>query len=294
MKLETTALAVGLVLALGAAAAADRVLATLPGRDVITTADLAAEIGRLPPPAQAIAGSRPIELVRLTQTIALRRELARRAEAGALDQEPRIAEALRVARERILADAMLDRAEGAPPPAALLESLARNEYDAAPEKFDIPEQVRASHILVSLKACDAEGKARELLARARQPGADFAALARENSDDPGTAARGGDLGFFQRGRMKREFEEAAFALKQPGDLSGVVKTEFGYHIIRLDERKLAKRQSFEAVRDELAKRIAQRELRTRRQLLADQITDTIQFDREAIQEVAAGGGLRPK
>jgi peptidyl-prolyl cis-trans isomerase C len=292
MKPILIALTAGLLVA-GVSTAADRTLATLPGGVAITTADLAAEIGRLPPPAQAIAATRPAEVARLTQNIALRRELARRAEAEALDRDPKIIEALRAARERILAEAMLDRAEGAPPLPAVLERLARNEYDAAPEKFDTPEQVRASHILVSSRTCDAEAKARELLARARQPGADFAALARENSDDPGSAARGGDLGSFPRGRMKREFEEAAFALKQPGDLSDVVKTDSGYHIIRLDERKPAQRQPFEAAREELVKRIAQREMRSRRQQFADQVTETIKFDREAIQEVAAGGGLKP-
>lgn len=187
------------------------------------------------------------------------------------------------------------RAEGAAADRAALERLARNQYDAEPQKFDTPEQVRVRHILVSAKACEPEAKARELLAKARQPGTDFAALAKENSDDPGSAARGGDLGFFARGQMTAAFEKAAFALKQPGDLSEVVKTEFGYHVIRLEERKAAERQPFEAVRDNLVKGLAESESRARRQVVLDQITAAIQFDRDAIEAVAAGGsgGAKP-
>jgi peptidyl-prolyl cis-trans isomerase C len=272
----------------GGAFADGRTLVVLPGV-VVTSDDVADEVSRLPPPAQATALSRPAELARISQNIALRRELTRRGEAAGLAQDAKVAAALRAARERILSEAMLERAEGAPPEGTVLERVARNEYDAAPEKFDSPEQVRVRHILVSAKACDAEVKARDLLALAKQPGADFAALAGAHSDDPASAGRGGDLGFFARGRMKPEFETAAFALKQPGDLSDIVKTEFGYHVIRLEERKPAQRQPFEAVRADLVKRIAQREAKNRRQLLIDEISGQIQFDREAIEAMAAGG-----
>lgn len=274
---------------------ADRVVASVPGGATVTTDELRSELLRLTPQAQAQLLGRATEVMRVAQTLVVRSELARRAEAEGLQNDPKVAAALRAARERVLSEAAMARAEGAAPDRTALERLARNQYDAAPQKFDTPEQVRVRHILVSAKACEPQAKARELLAKAKQPGADFAALAQANSDDPASADRGGDLGFFARGRMAAAFEDAAFALKQPGELSEVVKTEFGYHVIRLEERKPAARQPFEAVRDSLVKSLAESESRARRQAVVDQITAAAQFDREAIESlVASGGGSTPK
>jgi peptidyl-prolyl cis-trans isomerase C len=272
---------------------ADRVVASIPGGASVTEDDVMADVHRLPPPAQAQLLGRPPELARFSQNLLTRRELARRAEAQGLLNDPKVAAALRAAQERVLSEAALDRAAGEPPDRATLERLARNQYDADPKKFDTPEQVRVRHVLISAKACEAEAKAREILAKASQPGADFAALAKANSDDPGSASRGGDLGFVARGRMVPAFEAAAFALKQPGDLSDVVKTDFGFHVIRLEERKPAERKPFEAVRDDLVKSIAQSEERSRRQVLLDQIGGSIQFNREAIDAMVAGGAPKP-
>jgi peptidyl-prolyl cis-trans isomerase C len=288
-----------LLLVLGAALplahAADRVVASLAGGASITEEDVLSDLRRLPPQGQAQVLGRPLEVARFSQNLLVRRELARRAEAEGLQDDPKVAAALRAARERVLYEAALDRADGPPLDRATLERLARNQYDADPKKFDNPEQVRVRHILVSAKSCEAEAKAKDLLAQARQPGADFAALAQANSDDAGSAPRGGDLGFVARGRMVPAFEAAAFALQQPGDFSGVVKTDFGYHVIRLEERKPAERQAFEAVREDLMKSIAQSEARSRRQTMIDQITAGIQFDRDAIEAlVASGDSAKPK
>ena len=134
------------------------------------------------------------------------------------------------------------------------------------ERFTEPEQVRARHILVKLdpgateeaKAA-ARKKADDLLARA-QKGEDFAALAKKNSDDPGSATKGGDLGFFPRGRMAPAFEAAAFAL-EPGAVSEVIETPFGFHVIKLEEHREAAQKPLDAVRDEIT-----RKLRTERAL----------------------------
>lgn len=278
-----------LIVASPLAQGADRVVASIPGGASLTAEDVMSDVRRLAPQAQAQVLGRPADVVRLSQNLLTRRELARRAEAEGLQNDPKVAAALRAARERVLSEAALEKAEGTPPDRATLERLARNQYDADPKKFDMPEQVHVRHILISAKACEAEAKARDLLARAKQPGADFAALAQANSDDPGSASRGGDLGPFARGKMVPAFEQAAFALKQPGDLSDVVKTDFGYHVIRLEERKPAVRQPFEAVRDDLVKSIAQSEARARRQLVLDQIGATIQFDRDALEALVSSG-----
>ena len=114
-------------------------------------------------------------------------------------------------------------------------------YTGNKDKFESPEQARARHILVSVeeKADDktrqaGKAKADGLMAQLKG-GADFEELARKNSDCP-SAPQGGDLGFFGHGQMVPEFDAAAFALK-PGELSPVVTTKFGYHIIKLEEKK---------------------------------------------------------
>src|SRR2546427_5969725 len=125
------------------------------------------------------------------------------------------------------------------------------------DKFTEPEEVRARHILVKTAAdagADAKAaarkKAEELLAKVKA-GADFAALAKERSEDAGSAANGGDLGLFTRGRMTPAFEEAAFAL-QGGGLSDVVETPFGFHVIKVEEHRPGGAKPLETVHDEIA------------------------------------------
>ncbi|HXW06730.1 MAG TPA: peptidylprolyl isomerase [Vicinamibacterales bacterium] len=128
---------------------------------------------------------------------------------------------------------------------------AREFYDRNPDKFQRGEAVRASHILIMVdKAADeaARTAAREKIEaihKQAKAGEDFAALARQHSQD-GSASAGGDLDFFGRGRMVPEFDQAAFAL-QPGEISDVVTTEFGYHVIKVTDRKAASAVPLEEV-----------------------------------------------
>jgi peptidyl-prolyl cis-trans isomerase D len=124
------------------------------------------------------------------------------------------------------------------------------------ERWSEPEQVRARHLLVKAAPTDSEAqkaaarkKAEGFLAEAKG-GADFAALAKKHSADEGTAPKGGDLGFFGRGRMAPTFEEAAFAL-EAGQLSGVIETPFGFHVIKVEERRPAGTKPLDAVRVEI-------------------------------------------
>jgi peptidyl-prolyl cis-trans isomerase C len=141
----------------------------------------------------------------------------------------------------------------------ITEEDAREYYLENQQDFEIPEQVRASHILIMPDTSDpnvdpdeakaaAKAKAEALLKQIRS-GADFAELAKANSDCP-SASRGGDLGFFARGRMVPAFEQAAFAMKV-GQVSDVVETKFGYHIIKVTDRKEAGTKTFEEVKDAL-------------------------------------------
>jgi peptidyl-prolyl cis-trans isomerase C len=267
--------------------AAATALVTATGGVNVTGDDVVAEAAqRIAPEVRAQLLSQPADAAQLAIGIAARRLLAVEAEQSQLDKDPRIAAQLRLARERILAEARLERIEGDKPDRAALERLALAEYRAQPEKFRTPEEVRVRHILIDARSCEAEKRIGELLLQARAPGADFAALAREHSQDPGSAKRGGDLGFFPAGRMAPEFDKAAFALKNPGEVSDAVKTKFGWHIIRLEERRPAGQQPFEKVRDSIVEDLATRESRNRRTLATEALMKGIQVDKAAVEAFA--------
>src|SRR5687768_11592604 len=117
---------------------------------------------------------------------------------------------------------------------------AERSYNEQLGKYTTPEQIRASHILLTTEGKDeasVRAQAEQILKEAKA-GGDFAALAKKYSQDETNAAQGGDLDYFGRGRMVGAFETAAFALK-PGEVSDLVKTEFGYHIIKLTDKKEA-------------------------------------------------------
>jgi peptidyl-prolyl cis-trans isomerase D len=137
------------------------------------------------------------------------------------------------------------------------EADARKLYEERSDLYDVPEQTRARHILLRLEqdatpeeVAEVEERARAVLERLRA-GEEFAVVAQETSEDEGSKANGGDLGFFQRGQMVRAFDEAAFSL-EPGTLSEPVRSEHGFHVIRVEERKAAEHRSFEQVRGDLA------------------------------------------
>ena len=126
-------------------------------------------------------------------------------------------------------------------------------YKNNPDKFVEPERVRASHILIAAAEnadaatkAQAKAKAQQIL-KDLKAGKDFAALARQHSQDPGSAVNGGDLGFFPQGQMVGPFNDAAFSLK-PGATSDLVETQFGYHIIRVAEKQPSRTAPLEEMR----------------------------------------------
>lgn len=129
-------------------------------------------------------------------------------------------------------------------------------YAKNPDQFKQPERVRASHILITVpKGADAAAKtqARDKAAsilKDAKAGKDFAALAKEHSQDPGSAQNGGDLGFFQQGQMVGPFNDAAFGLA-PGTISDLIETEFGFHIIKVAEKQAPRLVPLEEIRPRL-------------------------------------------
>ena len=223
----------------------------------VTQSELEAMVNEVVPPAQrASFWSQPQTVDRFARSLYNQRALSQQALAGGVDKTRAGAEYLELVRERALSKLWLDqKVQGAAPDPKAVAEFARSEYRAHPERFAIPEQVQVRHILLPLAPDGSDdaavkAKADELMAELRK-GADFAKLALENSSDKASAQRGGDLGFFGRGKMLAEFENAAFGLKKPGELAGPVKTKYGYHIIELEARKPASAQKFEDVAPEL-------------------------------------------
>jgi peptidyl-prolyl cis-trans isomerase D len=137
------------------------------------------------------------------------------------------------------------------------EADLKTYYEQNAATLGSKEERRASHILIaspkSAAAAErekAKARAEELLAQVRKAPATFADVAKKNSQDPGSAAQGGDLDFFTRGAMTKTFEDAAFALKK-GEISPVVESEFGYHIIQLTDVKTPKQRSYEELKPEI-------------------------------------------
>jgi peptidyl-prolyl cis-trans isomerase C len=135
--------------------------------------------------------------------------------------------------------------------ATVTEVEAKKIYDEQVGKVAPQEEVRARHILVGTKE-----EAQEVIELVRR-GDDFGEVAKEKSKDKGSGAQGGDLGFFARGQMVKPFEEAAFSLK-PGDLSEPVESQFGWHVIKVEEVRKKPLPTFESVKDRIVASMLQR------------------------------------
>jgi len=144
---------------------------------------------------------------------------------------------------------------------------AKAYYDQHPQEMQKPEEIRASHILVRLPQGTTDdqkkvAKARiDEAAKKAKAGEDFAALAKTYSQDPGSAEQGGDLGFFAKGKMVPAFDAAAFALKV-GQISDVIETQFGYHVIKVTDRHDAKTAGYDEIGERLKSFLKQRQART--------------------------------
>jgi peptidyl-prolyl cis-trans isomerase D len=131
-------------------------------------------------------------------------------------------------------------------------------YNQNISQYQTPEQIRASHILFQTQGKDEAAvrkQAEDVLKQAKAPGADFAALAKKYSEDEGSKVNGGDLDYFGRGKMVPEFETAAFAM-QPGQISDLVKSQFGFHIIKLVDKRAAVTRPLDEVRAEIQQQLA--------------------------------------
>ncbi len=173
--------------------------------------------------------------------------LVAEARKSGLDKDPAVQHQMAAAEDRALQTAMLSKEVGP----TITDDAVRARYDQEYAGKPGEEEVHARHILV-----DTEAEAKKIIADLKG-GADFAALAKQYSKDPGGAKDGGDLGFFKKDEMVPEFADAAFAMK-PGDVSQApVHSQFGWHVIKVEERRKAEPPSFDQAKDELRQKMIQ-------------------------------------
>lgn len=210
------------------------------------------------------------------------RLMAQAGDAAGLDETEIYRQRLAYYRHKVLKDLYLEHAVRA----RATEQRAREIYEEQAALFEPEIEVRASHILVP-----SEEAARDILQRLEQ-GEDFADLASSLSQDSGSAAKGGDLGYFTRDRMVEPFADAAFAL-EPGGLSQPVRTDFGWHVIRLDDKRKQPVPSFEEMKDTIMSAIVQQETGTTlRELRREAQIEVLEAASTQPQTAPGGAGTR--
>lgn len=197
-------------------------------------------------------------------------------------------------RRSLRLQAYLEQEEGV----RVTEEEVRRHYQKDKHRYHQPEEVRAGHILLKLdRDADAATIARRkaeavaIVKEARKPGADFDALARQRSEGP-TASRGGELGFFTRERMVPPFSRAAFSMK-PGEVSDPVRTKFGWHVIKVYERKDKRTQTFDEVRGQIHEQLERREQREAVEKLLERLKRKAEIERIEGAVIVAGDHLEP-
>jgi peptidyl-prolyl cis-trans isomerase C len=232
---------------------ADPVIAKVNGVE-IRQSDLALaeeDLGQNIPPQMQGDAKRDYLVAYLADVILV----AKAAEGKKVQDTPEFKTRSTFTRNKLLMELLLQQEAKA----ALNDKALRTVYDDAVKQMSGDQEVRARHILVPT-----ENEAKAILAELKK-GTDFAELARQKSKDPGAAAEGGDLGYFTKDQMVPEFSEVAFKLNK-GELSDPIKTQFGWHIIRVDDKRTKRPPEFADVKDQLetyVMRRAQTELITK-------------------------------
>jgi len=215
------------------------------GSEVITQEDVNRELKGLPPQIQGMF-SGPEGAEKFADELVKREMLSQEAKKKGFDNDAEYKKKVEEFKKLTLISLLLQKE--IEEKSKVTDKDVKDYYEAHKAELTTNNQVRASHILVKN-----EEEAKKILDQVRK-GADFAKIAKEKSIDTGSAKNGGDLGFFSRGQMVPEFENAAFALKQ-GEVGGPVKTQFGYHIIKVTGKKEGKIVEFDKVKDLLTQKV---------------------------------------
>jgi peptidyl-prolyl cis-trans isomerase C len=252
------------------------VIATYAGKKV-TSDDLVKEIERLPAPSRAYLAD-PARRKQFVENMALNDLLFDEGAKAGYDKDPDIERQVVDLRKRLVVQRVMRQYQTPP---EITDADVQKQYDDNPSLYSTT-QIRASHILVK-----DEATARQILAELKTNPDKFETLAQEKSIDTTTAKKGGDLGGFGQGRMVPEFEKVAFALK-PGEISDVVKTQFGYHIIKVTERKEGERRPFDQVKEQIRAQLRNKAMQDRIQGHYDELKKNadMKVDEDALAKVS--------
>jgi peptidyl-prolyl cis-trans isomerase C len=252
----------------------------------VVVQDVDYDLLRVTPEVRSNTFGRPEMVQNNVANIFVRRALAAEATKGDLEKDPIVKAALEAARDRILSDALLEQIDKSNTPnVAALTAYAQTTYNTNPKKFESPQEIKISHILLLTATPNARADIEKILEKLKA-GANFDEIAKAQSQDAGSATKGGSLGFVSRGRMVKPFEDAAFKLTKPGELSDVVETSFGFHIIKLEENRPAGIRSFESVKETLINEARTSAINSGRQTVKEKILSTASFDLPAIEAFA--------
>lgn len=253
-----SAVSVLLLLSIVLAHAEEDVLLAKIGDKKIMMSDLKRIISYYDAEKQKILEQQPQFKATILQRIVQASVISKIAKDNGFDKRPDIKEQIELMTNDLLASQYLQK--------EVVEKINVTEedislyYKAHLEEFRTPEMVRARHILVKVEKSASEEdkkkakeKADDILKRIKA-GEDFGKLASEFSDDPGSKNKGGDLGFFPRGRMVPDFEQVAFSLKA-GEVSDIVETPFGFHVIKVEERKESVQEPLEKVKNKVKEKV---------------------------------------
>jgi peptidyl-prolyl cis-trans isomerase C len=244
------------------------------GIDTISVEEIRTELYSVPAEVRGRMNLQQMSM--FVENVMLDRRLAKAAAEAGIPQRPEVRAQIERATRDVVVRAYIDD-ELAKYAASMpdLKGLAHERYTINAASYMQPEAIRVSHILFAVddkeagkSDAEAKAKAMEVLKQLRG-GADFAEMAKQYSDDTGSKRDGGALKWAEKGKFVPPFEEAAFAMK-PGEISEPVRTRFGYHIIRLDEKRAARQQTFEEVEKKIVADLHKEMLSARRDYLLRQ------------------------
>jgi peptidyl-prolyl cis-trans isomerase C len=250
----------------GNAIAQEDTIAAVIGNKKITVSDFNAIIGYLDSDKQKALEKNPQLKENLLRQIVQTMVIADMAKKQGFDNKPDVKKQLELFTDNFLVNEYLRKEVASK--ATVSEDDIKIYYDGHKDEFKTSDMVRARHILIKVAPQSSEEEKKKAKVKAEsvlkkiKDDEDFAGLANNYSDDTSSKLTGGDLGFFARGKMVKPFEDAAFSLK-PGEVSGIVETQFGYHIIKLEERKAASTEPLENVKERIQQKLLQDSMRSK-------------------------------
>ncbi|MEW6268596.1 MAG: peptidylprolyl isomerase [Thermodesulfobacteriota bacterium] len=247
------------------------------GDEVMTAEELTVELQRLPQRSRALMDGEARK--RFVENYVLNDLLYAEGVREGLGNDPDIERQVNDLRRRLVVQRVVRKLQDMPP---VSDEQVKAYYDANADRYSTTT-IKARHILVK-----DEAKANELLAQVKQDPSKFGEIAKANSTDTASARKGGDLGFFGHGRMVPEFEAAAFALETPGQISDVVKTPYGYHVIQLEERREGEQKPLEQVKEQIRATLRNEALQSRTKDYYEQLKQraSLTIDEAALERVA--------